>query len=85
MHGFENGFRSNPVTRSYHLPGMHRQYFHASSRTISYFDSAPGNRDARIILLIHAFPLGAAMWEPQAKALPAGWRRCNARRAPASF
>jgi pimeloyl-ACP methyl ester carboxylesterase len=53
---------------------MHRQYFHAASRTLSYFDSAPGNRDARVILLIHAFPLGAAMWEPQAKALPAGWR-----------
>jgi len=53
---------------------MHRQYFHAASRTISYFDSAPGNRDARVVLLMHAFPLGAAMWEPQAKALPAGWR-----------
>ena len=53
---------------------MQRQYIHVHSRTISYFDSAPGNGAARVLVLVHAFPLGAAMWEGQAKALPAGWR-----------
>jgi pimeloyl-ACP methyl ester carboxylesterase len=51
-----------------------RQYAHLDSRTISYFDSAPKSSDARVLVLIHAFPLGAAMWEGQLKALPAGWR-----------
>lgn len=55
---------------------MHRQYVHfdGGGRTISYFDSAPVERSARVIVLIHAFPLGAAMWEAQAEALPPGWR-----------
>jgi 3-oxoadipate enol-lactonase len=53
---------------------MHRQYVHAGSRTISFFDSAPSEHDARVVCLVHAFPLGAAMWEGQAKALPPGWR-----------
>src|SRR5262245_7955167 len=53
---------------------MPRQYVHHDSRTISYFDSAPTARDARVFVLIHAFPLGAGMWEGQLKALPAGWR-----------
>ena len=53
---------------------MQRQFFHSGSRAMSYFDSAPSHRDARVVLLIHAFPLGAAMWEGQVKALPDGWR-----------
>ena len=53
---------------------MPRQYVHEDSRTISYFDSAPAARDARVVVLIHAFPLGAGMWEGQLKALPPGWR-----------
>jgi pimeloyl-ACP methyl ester carboxylesterase len=53
---------------------MPRQYVHVDSRTISYFDSAPTARDAKVLLLIHAFPLGAGMWEGQLKALPEGWR-----------
>ena len=53
---------------------MHRQYFHSDSRTISYFDSAPGSREAPVVVLLHAFPLAGAMWEGQDKALPAGWR-----------
>lgn len=53
---------------------MQRQFFNSGSRAISYFDSAPAQRDARVVLLIHAFPLGAAMWEGQVKALPDGWR-----------
>jgi pimeloyl-ACP methyl ester carboxylesterase len=28
----------------------------------------------RPLLLVHAFPLGAAMWRPQLEAVPAGWR-----------
>lgn len=53
---------------------MHRQYVHVESRTLAYFDSAPGDRTARVVVFVHAFPLGAAMWEPQFKAAPAGWR-----------
>jgi pimeloyl-ACP methyl ester carboxylesterase len=53
---------------------MHRQFVHVASRTISYFDSAPRARDARVLLLLHAFPLGAGMWEGQLKALLDGWR-----------
>ena len=53
---------------------MHRQYVHLGSRTISYFDTAPGDHGANVLALIHAFPLGAGMWEAQLKAAPAGWR-----------
>lgn len=53
---------------------MHRQYVHLGTRTISYLDSAPGEQDAKALILIHAFPLGAGMWEGQPKALPPGWR-----------
>lgn len=53
---------------------MHRQYVHVGSRTISYFDSDPASRTADVVVLVHAFPLGAAMWDAQAQALPAGWR-----------
>ncbi|HXG88108.1 MAG TPA: alpha/beta fold hydrolase [Vicinamibacterales bacterium] len=53
---------------------MHRQYVHLDGRTVAYFDSAPTERSARVLVLIHAFPLGAAMWEGQVKALPEGWR-----------
>lgn len=53
---------------------MQRQFFYSGSRAISYLDSAPSQRDARVALLMHAFPLGAAMWEGQVKALPDGWR-----------
>ena len=53
---------------------MQRQYIHVHARTISYFDSAPGDRAARVLVLAHGFPLGAAMWEGQGKGLPAGWR-----------
>lgn len=53
---------------------MHRQYVHLDSRTIAYLDSAPGNHSDKVLILIHAFPLGAGMWENQLKALPDGWR-----------
>jgi pimeloyl-ACP methyl ester carboxylesterase len=53
---------------------MHRQYVHVDSRSLAYLDSAPGNRALRVAVWIHAFPLGAGMWEPQFKAIPDGWR-----------
>lgn len=53
---------------------MTRQYCHVGSRTIAYLDSVPGGVDLRTIVLLHAFPLGAGMWEPQIRAIPQGWR-----------
>lgn len=53
---------------------MARQYVHLDSRTLAYFDSAPNDHHARALVLVHAFPLGAGMWEGQVKALPEGWR-----------
>ena len=53
---------------------MTRQYCHIGSRTIAYLDSAPGARDLRTVVLLHAFPLGAGMWEPQLRSVPKGWR-----------
>ncbi len=53
---------------------MTRQYCHISSRTIAYLDSAPGNSSLRVLVLLHAFPIGANLWEPQMRSIPAGWR-----------
>ena len=53
---------------------MTRQYCHIGSRTIAYLDSAPGDSGLRTYVLLHAFPLGANMWEPQMRAFPNGWR-----------
>jgi pimeloyl-ACP methyl ester carboxylesterase len=53
---------------------VQRQFVRVDSRTISYFDSAPNEPTANIVVLAHAFPLGAAMWEGQDGALPPGWR-----------
>jgi len=53
---------------------MTRQYCHVGSRTIAYLDSIPGASDLRTIVLLHAFPLGAGMWEPQIRSIPKGWR-----------
>jgi 3-oxoadipate enol-lactonase len=53
---------------------MTRQYCHISSRTIAYLDSAPGHHDLRAVVLLHAFPIGANLWEPQMRAVPQGWR-----------
>jgi pimeloyl-ACP methyl ester carboxylesterase len=53
---------------------MHRQFVHLDSRTLSYLDSAPGETHADVLVLIHAFPLGAGMWEGQPRGLPSGWR-----------
>lgn len=53
---------------------MTRQYCHIGSRTIAYLDSAPGKNDLRALVLLHAFPIGANLWEPQMRSVPAGWR-----------
>lgn len=51
-----------------------RQYCHIGSRTIAYLDSAPGDDQLRALVLLHAFPIGANLWEPQVRTIPAGWR-----------
>jgi pimeloyl-ACP methyl ester carboxylesterase len=53
---------------------MTRQYCHIGSRTIAYLDSAPGETALRPYVLLHAFPIGANLWEPQIHSIPAGWR-----------
>jgi 3-oxoadipate enol-lactonase len=53
---------------------MPLQFQHIGSRTIAYQDSAPGNGTRRVCVLLHAFPLSAAMWEPQLQHVPEGWR-----------
>lgn len=53
---------------------MTRQYCHIGSRTIAYLDSAPGNVALRTYVLLHAFPIGANLWEPQMRSIPPGWR-----------
>ncbi len=52
---------------------MTRQYCHIGSRTIAYLDSAPKST-LRALVLLHAFPIGANLWEPQMRSIPAGWR-----------
>jgi pimeloyl-ACP methyl ester carboxylesterase len=53
---------------------MTRQYRHLGPRTIAYLDSAPRDHARRAIVLLHAFPLGAGMWERQIGAIPQAWR-----------
>lgn len=53
---------------------MTRQYCHIGSRTIAYLDSAPGDKSLRTYVLLHAFPIGANLWEPQMRSIPPGWR-----------
>ena len=53
---------------------MTRQYCHIGTRTIAYLDSAPGNGSLRTYVLLHAFPIGANLWEPQIRSIPTGWR-----------
>jgi pimeloyl-ACP methyl ester carboxylesterase len=41
-----------------------------SGRDVRYFDTGQG----RPLVLLHAFPLSADMWQPQLEAPPPGWR-----------
>ncbi len=52
-----------------------RREFQCDGRLISYLDVRGATADeAPVLLLVHAFPLAAEMWEPQLAAAPAGWR-----------
>jgi pimeloyl-ACP methyl ester carboxylesterase len=51
-----------------------RQYCHIGTRTIAYLDSAPGDTTLRTYVLLHAFPIGANLFEPQMRNIPKGWR-----------
>lgn len=53
---------------------MTRQYCHIGTRTIAYLDSAPKHTELRALVLLHAFPIGANLWEPQMRSIPKGWR-----------
>jgi pimeloyl-ACP methyl ester carboxylesterase len=53
---------------------MTRQYCHIGSHTIAYLDSAPKHNELRSLVLLHAFPIGANLWEPQMRSIPKGWR-----------
>lgn len=53
---------------------MTRQYCHIGNRTIAYLDSAPKHNELRALVLLHAFPIGANLWEPQMRSIPKGWR-----------
>jgi pimeloyl-ACP methyl ester carboxylesterase len=71
------GFRSAPSAAPWRYNGsarMTRQYRHIGARTIAYLDSAPGDASRRTLVLLHAFPLGAGMWERQISAIPSAWR-----------
>jgi 3-oxoadipate enol-lactonase len=51
-----------------------RHTFHLDGRLISYLDVAPAAaHHSGVVLLLHAFPLAAEMWEPQLAHVPDGW------------
>ncbi len=51
-----------------------RQYLQIGSRTLAYLDNDPGATGKPVLVLVHAFPLGAQMWEPQFRGAFHGWR-----------
>lgn len=53
---------------------MSRQYCHIGNRTIAYLDSAPQHNELRAAVFLHAFPIGAHLWEPQLRGIAKGWR-----------
>ncbi len=53
---------------------MVRQYLQLGSRTLAYLDNDPGATAKPVLVLVHAFPLGAQMWEPQFRGAFHGWR-----------
>lgn len=53
---------------------MVRQYLQLGSRTLSYLDNAPDAAGQPTLVLVHAFPLGSGMWEPQFRGAFHGWR-----------
>lgn len=55
-----------------------RNFFTHRGLRLSYLDSAPGESDRQVVLLLHGFPDQASMWEPQIAALHAAGMRCIA-------
>lgn len=53
---------------------MVRQYLQLGSRTLSYLDNAPDATGQPVLVLVHAFPMGSGMWEPQFRGAFHGWR-----------
>ncbi len=52
-----------------------RHHIGHRGRRISYLQAGGENGETwRTLVLLHAFPLSAEMWEPQLNAVPAGWR-----------
>jgi pimeloyl-ACP methyl ester carboxylesterase len=51
---------------------VERKQIRLGSRTLSYLQAGP-HRGDRLAVFLHAFPLNAAMWVPQLRALPEGW------------
>jgi pimeloyl-ACP methyl ester carboxylesterase len=51
-----------------------RQYLQLGSRTLSYLDNDPDGSGKPVLVLVHAFPLGSGMWEPQYRGAFHGWR-----------
>jgi pimeloyl-ACP methyl ester carboxylesterase len=48
--------------------------FEKDGRVLSYLASRPAGEISGTLVLLHAFPLSAAMWEGQLSAAPASWR-----------
>jgi pimeloyl-ACP methyl ester carboxylesterase len=52
-----------------------RSRFQSHGRVISYLEAAgPGPSQSQALVLLHAFPLAADMWQRQLDAVPSGWR-----------
>jgi len=51
---------------------VERKQIRLGSRTLSYLQAGPRPSD-RLAVFLHAFPLNAAMWEPQLRVMPEGW------------
>jgi pimeloyl-ACP methyl ester carboxylesterase len=51
---------------------VERKQISLGSRTLNYLQAGPRPSD-RLAVFLHAFPLNAAMWEPQLRAMPEGW------------
>src|SRR4051812_3160024 len=58
---------------------MQRRQITVGQKRIGYLTSespalGSARQPLRNLVLLHAFPLNAAMWQPQLDAVPAGWR-----------
>jgi pimeloyl-ACP methyl ester carboxylesterase len=51
---------------------VERKQIRLGSRTLSYLATGPFPNE-RVVVFLHAFPLNAAMWEPQLRTIPEGW------------